>query len=388
MRFPDDVPVLTDGEATLRAHTLDDVSGVLEQCNDPVSIACTAVPVPYGPDEALDWIGTAIPKAWADESDLCFALEHDGRFAGSLSLRPRGGGEAEVGFGLHPDARGQGLMRRALTLLLDWGFTRCGFEVVQWRANAGNWASRRTVWSVGFSFGPTVPRLLQQRDERHDAWTGWLGADDPREPTTRWLEPCVLETPRLRLRPWRTADGPRLVGAAGDAELRHFIPESPLPRDLAGVMGYLTRIQLAAADGARVAWCVADRHTDRALGNVSFFELEGPDARGTAQVGYWLHPDARGRGVMTEALRRVVDHGFTAAPAGLGLRRLFLLTAVSNTGSRRVAERSGFVQVGTERAAARVGDGFEDNALYDRLHSDAGRLDAEGVTSDGDGSPR
>jgi RimJ/RimL family protein N-acetyltransferase len=64
----------------------------------------------------------------------------------------------------------------------------------------------------------------------------------------------------------------------------------------------------------------------------------------------------------------VADWGLAPAPTGFGLRRLFLLTATSNTASRRVAEQAGFVHVGTERGAAPVGeDGFEDNAVYDRL---------------------
>lgn len=369
MRFPDDTPVLTDGGVTVRPHTLDDVPRVVEQCNDPLSIAWTTVPVPYGPTDATDWIGTAIPKAWADETDLCFAIEYDGRFAGSASLRPMGGGEAEVGFGLHPDARGHGVMRRALNLLLDWGFEKRGLAVVHWRANAGNWASRRTAWALGFSFGPTIRRLLPQRGERRDGWTGWIGVDDPREPGGRWLEVPVLETSRLRLRPWRDDDAERIVETANDQQLRHFIPDSPLPRDTDAVPAYLSHVHLMAANDVRLAWCVADPETDRALGNVALFEFDSPDEDASAQVGYWAHPDARGRGVMSAAVALAADWSMrSSSDGGLGLRRLFLLTAVSNTASRRLAENAGFVHVGTERSAARIGDGeYVDNAIYDRL---------------------
>lgn len=375
MRFPDAVPVLSDGAhggVTLRAHRLDDVPRVVEQCNDPLSVAWTTVPTPYGPADATEWIATMIPKAWGDETDLCFAIEHDGRFAGSASLRPHGGGEAEVGFGLHPDARGKRVMRRALDLLLDWGFGEQGYAVVHWRANAGNWASRRTAWAVGFSFGPTIPRLLEQRGERHDGWTGWIGADDAREPRSPWLRVPELETPRLRLRAWQDRDAARIVEAANDPLLRHFIPETPLPREVGAVPDYLHRVHLMAADGIRMAWCVADRETDQALANVALFDLEGPEDEGSGQVGYWAHPDARGRGVMTEALRRVADWSLgRVGEGGLGLRRLYLLTAASNTTSRRLAEQTGFVHVGTERCAAPTGtDGYDDNAVYDRLRTD------------------
>ena len=56
MRFPDDVPVLTDGIVTLRAPPLADVGGVLEQCTDPVSQRWTTVPVPYTREDAQRFV--------------------------------------------------------------------------------------------------------------------------------------------------------------------------------------------------------------------------------------------------------------------------------------------------------------------------------------------
>jgi RimJ/RimL family protein N-acetyltransferase len=97
---------------------------------------------------------------------------------------------------------------------------------------------------------------------------------------------------------------------------------------------------------------------------VALFDFE-PDR--SAQVGYWSHPKARGRGVLSRATRLAADWALAPAPQGFGLRRLYLFSAVSNTASRRVAEQSGFVHIGTERSAAPAGRGYEDNAVYDRL---------------------
>ena len=263
-------------------------------------------------------------------------------------------------------------MHRAIAVLLDWAFDERGHTVVTWRANVGNWASRRVVWAAGFHFGPTVPRLLEQRGHRYDGWTGWIGADDSRCPKSRWLDVPELLTDTLRLRAWGDRDGDRLVEASNDSRLRRFIPHSPLPHTRAQVPPYLLRVQLAAADGSRLAWCVADRHTDEVLGNVALFDF---DTHGSAQVGYWAHPKARGRGVLSEAVRLVADWALLAEPDGFGLRRLYLLTAVSNTASRRVAEHAGFCHVGTERASAPVGQDFEDNAVYDRLRANQGEYD-------------
>jgi RimJ/RimL family protein N-acetyltransferase len=364
MRFPQDVPLLGEGQVTLRAHSADDVDAVTEQGCDPQMAAWTTVPDPYRREDALEWVSTKVPAGWADGSNLGFAIVHDGGFAGSVDLRPRTETEAEVGYALHPAHRRQGVMRAALNLILDWGFDQCGFRVVTWRANVGNWASRRVAWAAGFRFGPTVPQLLLQRGLPRDAWTGWLGADDARRPTCRWLDPPVLETGDLRLRAWREDDADRLVETSEDPRMRHFIPHSPLPHAREEVPAYLLRVRQMASEGTRMPWCVADRDTDEALGNVALF---GFGADRSAQVGYWSHPDARGRGVLSRATRTVADWALAPAPRGFGLRRLSLVSAVSNTASRRVAEQSGFVHVGTERSAAPVGGGFDDNAVYDRL---------------------
>ena len=62
-----------------------------------------------------------------------------------------------------------------------------------------------------------------------------------------------------------------------------------------------------------------------------------------APVGYWAHPGARGRGVMSAAMDLAAAWSLRdPRDDGLGLRRLFLLTAVDNA----------------------------DNAPYDRLRDD------------------
>jgi [ribosomal protein S5]-alanine N-acetyltransferase len=367
LRFPEDVPVLSDGVVTLRAHREDDIDRIIEQCTDPVSIAWTVVPVPYGREQAVEWVRTLVPAGWRDGSDLHLAIEYEGQFAGSAGLRPDGHGSAEIAYGLHPDARGRGVSVRAVHLLLDWAFAERGHSVVTWRAAVGNWPSRRVAWAAGFQFGPMIPRMLVQRGVRQDTWTGWIGAGDARAPKTRWLEGPVLENDTLRLRAWTDDDGDRLVEASNDPRLRQFIPHSPLPHTRAHVPAYLLRLRQAASEGVRLSWCVADRDTNEALGNVALFDFE---ADGSAQLGYWAHPKARGQGVLSQAARMVADWALTPEPDGFGLRRLYLFAAVSNAASRRVAEEAGFTHVGTERQAAPVGPGYEDNAVYDRLDED------------------
>jgi RimJ/RimL family protein N-acetyltransferase len=193
--FPDAVPVLRDGDVTLRAHRADDARAVVEQCTDPLSVRWTLVPSPYDLGMARGWIHDTAPAGWRDGSEHLFAIESthpDGerRFSGSLSLRDMGNLRAEIAFGAHPAVRGKGVMTTAVTLLLEHGFGTLGLETVIWYANVGNVGSRRVAWKTGFTFGGTLHRWLDHRGERTDAWVATRHRDDPAGPVGSWEVPA------------------------------------------------------------------------------------------------------------------------------------------------------------------------------------------------------
>jgi RimJ/RimL family protein N-acetyltransferase len=368
MGYSEDVPTLTDGVVTLRAYTLDDLDGCVEMCTDPESAAWTTIPVPYGREDGITWITKAVPHLWVEGTGLEFAVEAphaDGvrRYSGGFSLRPREDGVAGVGFSVHPGARGRGVARRALTLLVDWAFAERGVELVEWHAYVGNWASRRVMWSCGFSFDGTIASYQVQRGERRDVWIGTLRRTDSREPKNAWFDPPILETPRLRLRPFVEADVDRLDEMAQDERSLHFGGRIRGARpDRAA---HLLRIREQCASGRMINWCIADRVTDALLGKIQIFDLEGLDDS-EVKPGYLVHPDARGRGILTEALKAVVEWTFRPTPqGGFGKRRITISTAASNTASRHAAEQAGFTLACTNPTAFTLGEkGFDDEVLY------------------------
>src|SRR5690349_21176339 len=101
MRFPEDVPTLSDGVVTLRAARESDAPGVLEQCLDPESVRWTTVPVGYTEADAVDYLTGYIPGAWRDDSEYVFVVEADRdgvpSYAGNLGLRMLGDRRGDVG---------------------------------------------------------------------------------------------------------------------------------------------------------------------------------------------------------------------------------------------------------------------------------------------------
>ena len=366
------VPTLTDGVVTLRAHRDEDIAGVWEQSVDPVSVRWTNVPDPCSPQDAAEFVHEIIPAGWA-EGQWAFAVEAPDRgtprFAGTVWLKDAGQQRAEVAYGMHPWARGRGLTDRALRLLLEWGFAPSAdggrdLRTVVWWAEVGNWASRKVAWRLGFSCDGTVRRWLVQRGRRVDAWVGALQHDEGRQPGHAWLDVPRIVGERVVLREHRAADVGRVLEACNDERTVHWLGQLPQPYTRATAEAFVLHRSEGMARGTDLHWMIADPASELMLGTVSLMHI----AHGMAEVGYWAHPDARGRGVMTEAVRLAARHAFIEeADGGLGLHRLTAFAAVDNTASRHVLEVNGFVQTGLEHRAVVVRDGLHDSVGHELL---------------------
>ena len=353
-------PTLTDGGVTLRAHRDDDVDAVVEQSQDPLSVRWTTVPTPYTRADGETFVRSVMPGGWA-EGRWGFAVESEGRFAGTIELKDLGGDRAELAFGSHPWVRGTGAMERACRMLLDWGFTERGVRTVVWHAHVGNWASRRLAWRLGFSFDGTLRQYLVHRDNTLvDAWTGTLLSTDERSPRTAWLEPPLLTDGVVRLRALRAGDIERVVEAAADERTQRWLGRMPTPYTAVEAADWLENVTEAAAEGHTVTWAITGAD-DVLCGVVNLFDIEPGNS---AEVGFWSHPEARGRGLTTRATVLVLEHGFTS----YDLVRIQGHAALGNTASRHVLEAGGLRESGVARLGTFIRpEGRVDAMKYDVL---------------------
>ena len=369
------VPRLDDGQhpdpIVLRPLTVNDIDVELAMCQDPQMQRWTTVPVPYNREHATDFIAKAA-AGWQAGTSLELAIEaldDDGapRWAGNLGLRPDGAGAAEVGFALAPWARGRGVMSRAVRMMLTWGFTELDLQVVHWKAHEGNWASRRVAWACGFRVEGLVRGLLVARGVRYDGWLASIVRGDPMSPGHPWLTVPDIVGERVVLRPWREDDVPRIAEACSDVRTQAWLPQLPSPYQLSDAQWYVRTREEQHATARGLYWCVAGAGDDRCLGSIALMGLAGPDA--VPEIGFWAHPDARGRGVMTEAARHTVRHAVIPVDdGGLGLSRVTLRAAAGNAASNRVAQAAGMQRVGLARGAEHLRDGsVDDFVLYDVL---------------------
>jgi [ribosomal protein S5]-alanine N-acetyltransferase len=123
----------------------------------------------------------------------------------------------------------------------------------------------------------------------------------------------------------------------------------------------VNRDRWAKDEAATFAICDA---SDRCLGHV-FVNLMSMER---ATIGYWLLPEARGKGLANRAVRLVSRWALRE----LALARLGLLTEPSNELSQRVAERSGFQREGVLRSYVEIDGRRVDYTSFSLLSDDLG----------------
>ena len=178
--------------------------------------------------------------------------------------------------------------------------------------------------------------------------------------TTPPIEPVELRVGDLLLRPWREDDADAYWAAL----------ESPGGRLWHGST-VATRDDLLAGLARRRDWTIGD-HASWALvegaellGSISVHRIDRDQDDG--EIGYWIAPSARGRGLAGKAAEAACRWAFE----DLGLHRIQLFHAVENTASARVAEKAGFTCEGRLRQSHRYGDGVRhDELLWGRLATD------------------
>ncbi|OUE21026.1 Ribosomal-protein-serine acetyltransferase [Clavibacter michiganensis] len=177
------------------------------------------------------------------------------------------------------------------------------------------------------------------------------------------MDPVTLRTPRLTLRMPALEDVDAIAAACQDVAIQRYVPV-PVPYTRDDALSYVEGFCPAGwASGERLTWAVLE--DDALVGTVGLSEVT--DA--AAEIGYWLAPSARGRGLMQEAAEAVVDHAFDAS-AGLELVRIGWRAFAGNTGSAAVARALGFRFEGVARLGAMARDGREDDWLAGLLATD------------------
>ncbi len=138
----------------------------------------------------------------------------------------------------------------------------------------------------------------------------------------------------------------------------------PRPPSGAELGREMDQSQAERAEGERARLTILELGSDNCRGRVLVHNVDWETAR--AELGLWVAPELRGRGLGSAALRLAARWLFEVC----GLQRVQALTEPANGPMLRAAAGAGFVHEGVLRAYHRERAGRRDMAMLSLLPSD------------------
>jgi RimJ/RimL family protein N-acetyltransferase len=181
----------------------------------------------------------------------------------------------------------------------------------------------------------------------------------PPEPTVRLSVPSEgIRAGEVILRFPSLADVEAILPAFTDPELREA---GNLPAfDRKGLVASLQDLPTLAERGRLLALAAVDAGSGEVIGGGTLHHLDSE--RRIVEIGYFVLPYARRRGVATTIARMLSEHAFS-----LGMERVAAYVNVGNTASERVVERAGFTREGVVRSMPKPDGRRIDKTLFSLL---------------------
>ncbi len=167
----------------------------------------------------------------------------------------------------------------------------------------------------------------------------------------------IIRTKQFILRPFRQGDEAALVRYLNNRTIYRNTLRIPYPYRMRDAQEWIRKNVLIARVRVKTEINFAIEIKGEAAGGIGLHKIA---ARHKAELGYWLAQPYWGQGIMTEAVKCIVEFGFKR----LRLVRICAKVFPWNRASMRVLEKAGFKREGILTKGARKGNRFIDECVY------------------------
>ncbi len=142
-----------------------------------------------------------------------------------------------------------------------------------------------------------------------------------------------LTTSRLLLRQLSLDDAEEIFQLRSDKEVSALI-DRPIATSIDDAREFINKIIAARA----MFWVIALKDNPKLIGTIMYWNMV--KERETAEIGYELLPQYHGKGIMQEALVKVIEFGFNT----LDLKTIVAELKAINEPSVKLLEKRGFIK--------------------------------------------
>lgn len=147
-----------------------------------------------------------------------------------------------------------------------------------------------------------------------------------------------FRTARLHLRALKPDDANEILFFRSDERILEFL-DMPKAKSLNDALLFINKITEGVRKGESFYWGFSLNGMKPLIGTICLWNFSVE--KNSAEVGYVLHPDFQGKGIMHEALQKVLNFGFK----NLLLNSIDADLSPKNVKSVRLLERNGFVRI-------------------------------------------
>ncbi len=165
----------------------------------------------------------------------------------------------------------------------------------------------------------------------------------------------------ITIRPWTLQDKANLIQYANNPRIAGFMTDGfPYPYTSDHAIGFLGMVM--SMEPLRI---FAIDYQGEAIGSIGLHPLSDI-FRFNMELGYWVAEPYWKRGIATEAVRQMVDYGFSEFP----VNRIFARPFARNQASCRVLEKAGFTLEAELFGTITKNNILEDERIYAVRKSD------------------
>ncbi|CAN5470913.1 GNAT family N-acetyltransferase [soil metagenome] len=179
--------------------------------------------------------------------------------------------------------------------------------------------------------------------------------------TTNFTLIQELTTARLVLRKLVLADAPQILSMRGDDRVMQYIGKDKI-LTIADAETFINWINRSLDENEGITWAITLKETPHILiGTVGFWRLIKQHYR--AELGYMLHPEYWRKGIMKEAIFKLIDIGFKE----IKLHSIEAHIRPDNKASAAVLVSTGFTREAYLKENFYYNGVFSDTEIYSRL---------------------
>lgn len=171
-----------------------------------------------------------------------------------------------------------------------------------------------------------------------------------------------LKTKRLLLRKVIHSDAREVLFLRSDPGILQYLSKEPA-QSIQEAEDFITRITNDLENGDGIAWgiCLAEK-PEALIGTIGFWRMQKEHYR--SEIGYVLHPAYWRKGIIKEAMTKVLEYGFGV----MGLHTVEARISPANLASAAALESAGFVREAYFKEDFYFNGKFEDTAVYSTIN--------------------